>query len=489
MAEARTPRPRKTAAARKPAPVEPVEQVLTGDSQVEAALTDAAAAEPIVKPAKTARRPRKAAPKEPLAEADAVTAVKAAPRKRAASAGTTVKPPRASAARTARPRIVPPKPRIPKSGRTVIDGLGVPVFGARQGAVEQVDWSGLAEEFRPNALTSFLRHKRWVYVTAATDRLLLALAIVDGGSSGTAFCMVTDLQTGETIVDSSRPGGAGPLVSVSDSPLDGLHATYRIPGTEYRIWREPGSKETRVSVKLRRTGESLPGLRWVPGISNVPFLRDLPTASTHPWLEIDLTLESSVAPPLTAVSKVDAHGGLVTSTVKTAAMNTWGTITVHGDKPADAPHAFTLDGGTGGMDYTNGFLPRRTSWRWAYTTGRLEDGRLFGLNLVSEFSGIGDEACENGVWLDGALVPMDARVRVLFDRSDHSKPWTVRNLDGTIHLQFQPIAVHREGLNVGVIRSSFVQPTGRFYGHVMVEGERVVINGLPGVVENQDILW
>jgi hypothetical protein len=385
--------------------------------------------------------------------------------------------------------VIPAKPRLPRSGRTVLDGLGVPVFGARHGSIDKVDWSALHEDHRRHPLVSFLKHRKWVYATAATDRLFVALAIVDGGVSGTAFCMITDLETGEEILNSSRPGGTRPLVQVSDHPMEGLFASYRLPGTEYRMRREIGSRETKISVRLRRTGESLPGLRWLPGIGRLPGVRDLPTATARPWLDLDLTLEPTVAPPLTAISHVKADGGLVTSTVKTAAMNTWGTITIHGEDPDAAPRTLTLDGGTGGMDYTNGFLPRHTSWQWAYTTARLGDGRLFGLNLVSEFSGIGDDAAENAVWLDGALVPVDSPVRVLFDKRDLSKPWTVRTLDGSVHLHFEPLTIHNEGLNLHVIRNRFVQPTGLFSGHVMVEGERVVLDRMPGVVENQDIHW
>lgn len=394
------------------------------------------------------------------------------------------------AARTRRkPTVLPPKPQLPKAGKRVLDGVGAPVFGPRHGAVELVDWSQLHEDYRRNPLVSFLRHKRWVYALASTDELLVAVAVVDAGPTGTAFCMVTDLATGETIASSTRPGGSKPLVSVNDYPMDGLQARYRLPGTEYAVWREPGSNETNVRVRLRGTGDSLPGLRWVPGLSQVPGLRSLPTASTRPWLDIDLNLESTVAPPLTAVTAVDADGGLVTSTMKSAAMNAWGTVTLHPEDPDEAPRTLQLDGGTGGLDYTNGFLPHHTAWRWAYTTGRLGDGRLFGLNLVSGFSGIGDNATENAAWLDGVLVPLSPQVRVLVDKHDLRKPWTVRTVDGSVHLRFEPLAIHRHGLNLGVMRSRFVQPTGLFTGHVIVDGERVAIERMPGVVENQDVLW
>ena len=479
-------------------------------SQAKSAVADQESSTPSAKPrakrtTRTAAQPgkqrarkRASAPKaasvEPAVAAPAaVPASRRAPARRTGAktssrSGTATKT-RALARGTARPQVLPAKPRLPRAGKTVLDGLGVPVFGARHGSVERVDWSSLAADYRRHPVLSYLRRRRWVYATATTDRLLIALAVVDGGVTGTAFCMITDLRTGQTIIDSSRPGGVKPLVHVGDQPAQGLNANYRLPGTEYRIAREPDSNEVRIAIRLRSTAESLPGLRWIPGIRRIPVARDLPTASTAPWVDVDLTLEPTVAPPLTAISKVDADGGLVTSTVKTAAMNAWGTVTIHGSDPEEAPHTLSLDAGTGGMDYTNGFLPRRTSWRWAYTTGRLGDGRLFGLNLVSEFSGIGDAATENAVWLDGALVPIDPRVRVIFDRRDPHRPWTVRTVDGSLHLHFAPLAVHDEALNLGVLRSRFVQPTGLYSGHIMVEGERIVLDRMPGVIEDQDILW
>jgi hypothetical protein len=383
--------------------------------------------------------------------------------------------------------VVPAKPRLPRTGRTVLDGLGRPVLGARHGAPDVVDWSALAAQLRPGRVAGMLRHRRWVYAVAATDELLVALAVVDGATTGTAFCMVTDVRTGEVLVDSSRPGANGPLVEVSDHPAEGLDASYRLPGTDYRIVRQRGSSQTQIRVRLRRTRDSLPGLRLVPGISSAPWLRDLPTAQSRPWVDIDLVLESGVAPPLTAVSQLDVEGGLVTSTVKTAAMPAWGTVTVHDDE--QGVRRCSLDGGTGGLDYTNGYLPRRLQWQWAYATGRLADGRLFGINLVSNFSGTGDAPAENAVWLDGALVPLDPRARILHDPGDRTRPWLVRTVDSGVHLRFTPVAEHSESLNLGVLRSRFVQPTGTFDGHVMVEGQRVEVSGLPGVVEDQDILW
>ncbi len=383
------------------------------------------------------------------------------------------------------PRVVPSKPRLRRVGAGVLQKGGRPAFGARHGLVPAVSWDGLVDKYAVDGVQGFLRHKRWVYVVASTEAVQVATAIVDAGPTGTAFVMVTDLRTGAVIADSSRPGATGPMVQIGDRPGPGLTARYRLPGTSLTFHRPDDSAETTVRIRLADTRHSLPGLHSIPGLSALPGAAHLPTGVQRPWLEVDLTLEQGVSPGLTSVAAVRGETPMVTSTCKTSALPVWGEVRVHEDGGA---RSYSLDGGMGGYDYTNGFLPRRTAWRWAYGTGRLADARPFGINLVSGFSGIGDEATENAVWLDGALVPITSPVRVL-KAADDMAPWTVRSLDGSVHLAFTPLACHREAMNLGMIRSRFIQPTGHLTGHVIVEGERLDIHRLPGVVEDQDTLW
>ena len=75
------------------------------------------------------------------------------------------------------------------------------------------------------------------------------------------------------------------------------------------------------------------------------------------------------------------------------------------------------------------------------------------------------------------------------DEADLMAPWTIRTVDGSVHLMFQPRAIHTESVNLGVFRGSLRQPAGTVSGHVMVDGERVVVTDLAAVVEDQDYLW
>ena len=40
-----------------------------------------------------------------------------------------------------------------------------------------------------------------------------------------------------------------------------------------------------------------------------------------------------------------------------------------------------------------------------------------------------------------------------------------------------------------LVKSRFVQPVGLFRGHVKVQGERYPFERVPGVTEDQEILW
>ena len=70
-----------------------------------------------------------------------------------------------------------------------------------------------------------------------------------------------------------------------------------------------------------------------------------------------------------------------------------------------------------------------------------------------------------------------------------TSPKTVLTEDGAVDLAFQPIHVHREERDYKVVKSRFVQPLGLFSGAVSVGEQRVELDKLAGVVEDQDVVW
>ena len=360
-------------------------------------------------------------------------------------------------------RVESPPPLAPV-GPTILTAGLEPEFGVFSDAPPTVDYDGLTEPHGRNRIQRFLRQKRWMYVFAATDEVVIIAAVVDAGPTGTGFVMVTDRATGEVLADASRPGGAGPLTGVNERPIAGHRSHYAVPGTAMTVRGD--DHELRVRASLH----------------SIPFL---PIVS-DPWIELDLRLATDAHPAITAVTQITQDPPMVTATVKNAALPARGELTLRqGGKESN----FSLSGGMGGFDYTNGFLPRHTAWRWAFTTAPLADGRSFGLNLVSGFSGIGDRSHENACWVDGVAHPLSPAARIEFDREDMMAPWQIRTLDGAVDLTFTPLTVHRESLNLGVVRSRFIQPTGHYSGTVTVAGETIAIDALPGVVEDQDVLW
>jgi hypothetical protein len=286
--------------------------------------------------------------------------------------------------------------------------------------------------------------------------------MINGAIVGTGFLMAADLRTGQVIVDSSRKFA---IASVNDSPGDGLRASYRLPGTRYAARR--AGDELTVRASLGRAIASLPG-------------------QSHPWVELDLLLREE-GTGITAISEVE-HGddSSVSVTAKTSGMLVTGQLMVHAEGSSTT---YSLDGGFGGYDYTKGVLPRNTVWRWAYGTGRLDDGTVLGFNIVDGFSGVGERSRENAVWIDGRPIALDARTHFDFDAGDVMRPWRITTADGTVRLRFDPVAAHNEFLDVRAVRSLFIQPLGHFSGEIDVAGRTYVIDRMPGVVEDNDILW
>lgn len=351
---------------------------------------------------------------------------------------------------------------------SAVSATGEPHYGGHEGIVATTGLDQLAPAHRLRgshplaAARRALRQKRWVYVFAATQDTSVVCALVNGAVTGSGFMMATDLNTGEVLLDSSRMGARA---SVNDSPGAGLLATYRLPGTSYRLTRE--GDDVHLKASLSSPLPSLPG-RAVADV------------------EVDLRLREE-GTGITAVSRVE-HGkdASVSVTAKTAGMPVTGELRLRRDGEM---RTVSLDGGYGGYDYTRGMLPRNTAWRWAYGTAPLADGTILGFNLVADFSGVGINARENAVWINGRPSPLDPKTSFAFDSRDVMQPWRITTADGRVRLNFVPIAAHKEYLNFGILKSQFIQPVGHFTGEIDVDGRTYVLDRMPGVCEDQDILW
>ena len=200
-----------------------------------------------------------------------------------------------------------------------------------------------------------LKHKRWLYCFMATPEVAAYFAIVDLAYTSNAFALVVDLRRKQVLVDagSCRPRAAGEGERSARRGAGGL-----VPGPRRAAGRDPARGDVALP-RPRRRARLLPyPKRELPG-------RESCSRVGGP-------------PPLTVVAPV-ARDGVVNVTQKWAGLLAFGTL-------RSAGAASTLDGGVGGLDYTHGYLARRTAWRWAFACGRLADGTPIGLNLVEGFN-------------------------------------------------------------------------------------------------------
>jgi hypothetical protein len=321
------------------------------------------------------------------------------------------------------------------SPRAFVDpATGAPAFGSYEGTLPRIE---LGSDF----VDRVLRRKRWVWIALSTEEIWLSAAIVRMGYATSAFAFVFDLRAKRMLADETIVAPP-PLAVVADDP----HA----PGTLARF----GFGSRRLAIERRGEVNELRG-RVGP-------------------LEIDATVDESAAPPpIAAVARLGP--GLASATEKRALASARGTVTVAGRR-------FSVDGGLGGYDYTNGSMPRHTRWRWAFAMGRTRDGELVAFNVVEGF--VGEAEC--AAFGRGRVLPIH-EPRFDFDARNPTAPWRLRG-DG-VDLVFEVGAVHAQLTNLLLVRSRFLQPVGIFRGTIRAGGRDIELDGVPGVVEDQDVLW
>ena len=340
---------------------------------------------------------------------------------------------------------------------SVVDRDGHPRFGTYRGELPAVKLDGLDGKHCPEWWHWGLRRKRWHYTIVVTDEVLVCQAVVDGCYFGQSFMYVVDLFEERSVLTRRFLGIPDKQARVNDRPARGHHSSFRAPGVRFQTTR----------------GEGLEPYRW--------------SCSLHPLLQMHprgLQLEADLdpgkhGPALTVISPVD-DAGIVNITQKRTGVPVSGRLRV-------GSRSYRLDGGLGGLDYTQGILARRTCWRWVNAMGRLSDGRSVGINLVAGFNDGLDGVSENAIWIGDRLVPLD---RAIFDYSPSNpdQPWTVRTADGAVELYFTPYYVFSDYHRWKVIHGHFIQPAGRFEATIRVDGQRHDTT-LYGVTEDQDIHW
>lgn len=346
---------------------------------------------------------------------------------------------------------------LPSCPSTLTDAGGAPRYGTYQGGLEVVRFEDLKGAYAPGPVERFRSHKKWLYAFVATREVATFFAVVDVNYTSNAFAMAVDLTTNEVLVDESYLGPPRPVVKVSDHPGAGLDVAFRRPDAQLTASRPFGDERFHLSTKL--------------GFPRLLGGRKLEAS----WS----LLAAGAAPALTVIAPVD--GGIVNVTQKWAGLLGFGRLRTAGK-------SFNLDGAVGGLDSTFGLLARRTSWRWAFACGRLDDGTPVGINLVEGFNESREDVNENAVWLGRELIPV-GRARFSWNRSDVLDRWSVTTTDGALDLEFRPIAAHREHRDLKLVRSRFAQPVGRWSGVLRHGGREYRLDGLPGVAEDQDVLW
>ncbi len=325
-----------------------------------------------------------------------------------------------------------------------------PRFGTYRGALARHDLSAL----HASPWDRLLREKRWIYTLLVARPWTIAIALVDLGYACTLFGFAAHAERGLVADLRSTPGLPG---------LSGL--------------RQDGV--SRVDARFRGVGARA-SMRQARGAERLELRLASKPIDLHATLDL-----SRGAPALSAIAPIRA--GRVNVTEKRALAPVRGSARVGSERIA-------LDGGLGGVDLTFGLLARETRWNWAFLMGETTSGEPVALNLVEGF--VGQPEC--ALFGERSLVALAEgrfelpRPRVDAPREERARtlaPWRIRTSDGAAELTFTPHAIHDEHLDLGALRSRFVQPIGRFSGTLRLADRTLRLEGVPGVVEDQDVRW
>lgn len=315
--------------------------------------------------------------------------------------------------------------------------LESPFFG--KGSLNNVE---VVKKNLKNA-TKFLEHKKWHFITIASNDFFLALAMVDLGYAANAFITLIDLKKNATLLDHSYMATPKIQLKVNDSPGEGSFCSFESTTMKMKLHRPLNSDDYQLVIKSRELN-----------------------------VDVSLKVKSS---PLVVV------GNNHTFTQKTNLMKISGVIKFRNEN-WDLAEAY------GGLDYSTGLYPRKTQWYWAFGLGKTTENHEFGFNLALG-NNLGGQK-ENAVWFNGEIIEL-SEAEFEFDKMSILTPWKMKTKDTILELTFHPRGIHKDLKNFVLIESRFHQLYG-FYSGIYKDPKTQKtheFSGLPGISEDQYVKW
>lgn len=297
-----------------------------------------------------------------------------------------------------------------------------------------------------------LRTKEWHYHSIVDDHWFLGVALVQLNYVANAFLYLVERASPTQRADYEALSPLGRALSFAPSSVRGE--------TRWKRGRD------RIAIRYRE------GEGW-------QLVIDVPLGAERLSGEIQIEPRQSLAVAFALEPDRPAY------THKAAGMPARGGLRL-GARSIDFANAL------GTLDWTRSLARRHTRWKWASFAGRSGDGRSIGLNLSAEvYDRPEGTSHENAVFVDGVTHSLSG---VTFELPENPErdPWRIRSrTPGELELEFRPLGARKQKLDLGLVRSHFVQPYGTFHGriHPQTSGAPVAVDRAFGVVENHDALW
>ncbi|MCZ2356971.1 MAG: DUF2804 domain-containing protein [Bacteroidia bacterium] len=302
-------------------------------------------------------------------------------------------------------------------------------FGLFRGLIPNVSTQQWDSRWR----VRYFKRKSWIFMGVQTAEYLLGFAIADAGYIGTAFTYCYDVQNNQYWEEKiTRPWAFGAKFDPNLKTSWKL-ANWNIEHSQGGLRFQFLGKKIQLSIVVPELGTGVSII--APAFPN-PF--------HFTWKNMLLPAFVELQTPL-------------------------------------GKHTF--EGNYAAIDFSKGYPPPRTFWNWASCTGTTQFQQKIAINLVSDFN----NGLENVIWFGDNLYSTGQAIFHYRKPLQKSK-WHIHSLDNCVSLDFQPLEARSESINLGLIKSQFMQPFGRFSGNIQFPNSHEFFSGF-GVTEEHLAIW